>query len=144
MLPFFALKQRLATDTEVLRDDVRNVKRALTRTGYYEVPTYGITQFADGDTFSGIRRFQRDHGLRIDGVMEPGGPTERSLNAALSPENAPGNRATGAMRPGRAMKAPIFTLGQRLAPNTEVLRDDVSDVNRPSPGRATTRCPATA
>ena len=66
-----------------------------------------MTTFPDRDTFAGIRRFQDDHGLRVDGVMEPGGPTERSLNAELNPWYAPDDRATGVMEPGGAMESPM-------------------------------------
>ena len=47
MLPFFTLEHRLAPDTDVLEDDVLKVKTALTRTGYYELPSYGMTTFPD-------------------------------------------------------------------------------------------------
>ena len=29
--------------------------------------------------YDGIRKFQEDHGLAVDGIMKPGGPTEKKL-----------------------------------------------------------------
>lgn len=64
--------------------DVEKVKRALNRAGHYEVPDYGITPYPDRKLFEGIRSFQKDHRLRVDGVMKPDGETVTALNAKLS------------------------------------------------------------
>ncbi len=37
--------------------------------------------------FKGIKRFQKENGLKIDGLMKPDGPTERKLNDRLSAAN---------------------------------------------------------
>lgn len=52
--------------------------------GYY-APLDGAEPGAwvDSDLFAGIKKFQRDNGLKVDGLMRPGGPTERALNDAL-------------------------------------------------------------
>jgi cell wall-associated NlpC family hydrolase len=34
--------------------------------------------------FHGIEKFQKDHGLKVDQVVNPGGPTENALNQALA------------------------------------------------------------
>ncbi|MGE4528062.1 MAG: peptidoglycan-binding protein, partial [Rhodospirillaceae bacterium] len=41
-----------------------------------------------GDLFSGLRAFQQDNGLDVDGVMNPEGPTARKLGEVLA-ENRP-------------------------------------------------------
>ncbi len=82
MPPFFTLRQ-VVSQTRARPADVLNVKRALNRMGFYDVPDYGMTPYADRTMFDGIRRFQRANGLRVDGVMRRGHATERAMNDAL-------------------------------------------------------------
>ncbi|MBF0354999.1 MAG: peptidoglycan-binding protein [Alphaproteobacteria bacterium] len=64
--------------------DIVNAKRALLQLGYYQPPGGGaIGAWVDGPLFEGIRRFQRDNRLKVDGVMRPGGPTEAVMNRRL-------------------------------------------------------------
>lgn len=61
-------------------EDVLNVKRGLSSTGYYDMnqapePHGYITKEMD----EGIRQFQKDNGLRVDGYILPGGETENAL-----------------------------------------------------------------
>ena len=58
--------------------------RSLERLGYYERPEWGLGDFTDDRLFEGVRRFQKDNGLTVDGVMNPGGETERSLVPQLA------------------------------------------------------------
>lgn len=44
--------------------DVLQAKVALKRLGYYELPSYGITPYADSRMFAAISKFQSDHGLK--------------------------------------------------------------------------------
>ncbi|MEE8141278.1 MAG: peptidoglycan-binding domain-containing protein [Alphaproteobacteria bacterium] len=92
MPPFFTLRD-VVTQTRARPDDVVGVKRALNRMGFYDVPDYGMTPYADRTMFDGIRRFQRANGLRVDGVMQRGRATERAMNDGL--------RRASAERPGR-------------------------------------------
>ncbi|MCH6590819.1 MAG: peptidoglycan-binding protein [Proteobacteria bacterium] len=82
MPPFFTLRQ-VVSQTRARPADVLNVKRALNRMGFYDVPDYGMTPYPDGAMFEGIQRFQRANGLRVDGVMQRGHATERAMNDAL-------------------------------------------------------------
>ncbi len=82
MPPFFTLKE-VVDQTYAGPEDMLNVKRALNRMGFYDVPDYGMTPHADRTMFDGIRRFQRANGLRVDGVMQRGHATERAMNDAL-------------------------------------------------------------
>ena len=82
MPPFFILK-RVVSQTRARPADILNVKRALNRMGFYDVPDYGMTPYADRTMFDGIRRFQRANGLRVDGVMQRGHATERAMNDVL-------------------------------------------------------------
>ncbi len=71
------------SQTDAGPDDVVGVKRALNRMGFYDVPDYGMTPYADRTMFDGIRRFQRANGLRVDGVMQRGRATEHAMNDGL-------------------------------------------------------------
>ena len=82
MPPFFTLRQ-VVSQTRARPADVLDVKRALNRMGFYDVPDYAMTPYADQTMFDGIRRFQRANGLRVDGVMQRGHATERAMNDAL-------------------------------------------------------------
>ena len=75
----FALNQMLARNSGADPDDVLAVKGLLNRFGYYDEPDYGITPYPDGRLFDGIGRFQKDHGLEVDGWMQPGGETEAAM-----------------------------------------------------------------
>lgn len=65
-------------------DDILDTKLALMALDYYQ-PVAGTQPgaFVDNDLFAGIKSFQRDHGLKVDGLLRPGGETETTLNAAL-------------------------------------------------------------
>jgi hypothetical protein len=65
-------------------DDTLAAKRVLAQLGYYEVPDYGLTPYPDLPMFDSIRNFQRDIGLRDDGVIKPYDATETLLNEVLS------------------------------------------------------------
>ncbi len=43
-----------------------------------------MTPYPDTRMFDGLKAFQKENGLKIDGMMKPGGPTENTL-AARSP-----------------------------------------------------------
>lgn len=65
-------------------EDVRKVKSALDQLGYFDFrkepePHGYITREMD----SGIRRYQKERGLRIDGWLKPGGETESALKKDL-------------------------------------------------------------
>lgn len=73
------LNQSLSASSAVHPEDVVGVKTRLQREGYYDIPSYGLTPYPDSRLFEGIRKFQRDNGLAVDGVMNPGGETEQAL-----------------------------------------------------------------
>ena len=62
-------------------DDVIKTKSALAQTGHYQVPDFGITPYPDRPMIDGIKKFQQDNGLKVDGVMKPQGPTETTLGS---------------------------------------------------------------
>lgn len=60
-------------------DDIIKTKNALAQTGHYEVSSFGTTPYPDSPMIDGMKNFQKDNGLKVDGVMRPGGPTETAL-----------------------------------------------------------------
>lgn len=75
----------LATNGAGLEKDVRTLKIALNRLGYYQPhPETGITEISDKAMFAGLRRFQKNHGLSISGSIKPGDATLSALNIAIS------------------------------------------------------------
>ncbi|CAA7618392.1 hypothetical protein MTBLM5_260020 [Magnetospirillum sp. LM-5] len=84
-LNLFSLKEPMGTDYQVDPDDIVNTKTALNQLGYYPVPPErGIDDWTDDKMFQGIRSFQQDQGLKVDGFMRPGGPTEQTMNVELA------------------------------------------------------------
>jgi peptidoglycan hydrolase-like protein with peptidoglycan-binding domain len=62
-------------------DDVYGLKRALQRRGYYEpLPGVPFDGTMDRALDEGLRRFQQDRRLKVDGLATPGGETEAALN----------------------------------------------------------------
>ncbi|NFV82125.1 peptidoglycan-binding domain-containing protein [Magnetospirillum aberrantis] len=83
-MSWFKLKDPFGTNYRVDKGDLMNTKRALNQLGYYSIPANrGIDDWTDDATFDGIRRFQRDSGLKVDAFMRPGGPTEAAINQRL-------------------------------------------------------------
>lgn len=60
-------------------DDVVAVQRQLAQRGYYGQETDEPSGFIDRTLINGIRRYQDDNGLVVDGWLAPGGETERNL-----------------------------------------------------------------
>jgi hypothetical protein len=88
-MAWLKLKRPMDEYTSVDLSDIVPTKRALKQLGYYQPPIGNeLGAWVDNNLFDGIRRFQRDNRLRVDGVMKPGGPTETAINRQLS-GNAP-------------------------------------------------------
>ncbi len=82
------LNQPLAPDSAADETDVRRIKKALNRLGYYTpYDKTGITGMTDEHLFDAIKAFQRDHALPATGRLKPGDGTLDVLSDAL--ENAP-------------------------------------------------------
>ncbi len=68
----------VARNAPVGPGDVRRTKNALARSGFLSREIAG-GDFPSEGMFAGLKSFQRANGLREDGAMKPGGPTERLL-----------------------------------------------------------------
>ena len=60
------------------------MKRGLGSLGYWDEPAHGLNGIIDRALDTGIKDFQSDHELRVDGWMRPGGPTEGALRTRLA------------------------------------------------------------
>jgi hypothetical protein len=79
------LNQPLAPDSAADEYDVRRMKKALNRLGFY-MPYHkaGITGITDDDVFAGIRAYQTSRGLHATGQVKPDDETMEALNADLA------------------------------------------------------------
>lgn len=79
------LNSPFASDRSVDGNDVRFMKRALNRLGYYTPPAnIGITDIPDFDVFSALKKFQSSKGLMPTGTVKPGDATFKALTQALA------------------------------------------------------------
>jgi hypothetical protein len=90
------LSQPLSATSDADPDDVLSTKSALKQLGYYETPSYGLTPYPDQPLFDGIRAYQKDKGLTVDGYMLPNGETEQSVNLSLATSPRDGENAEAA------------------------------------------------
>lgn len=76
----------LAPDSAAGDFDVRQLKKALNRLGFYTPPhnDIGITGLTDNDLFSAIRTYQAARGLPVTGQVKPDDETLGALNADLA------------------------------------------------------------
>ncbi len=64
--------------------DVRQMKKALNRLGYYQpYEKTGITDIPDRAVFEALKTFQKDQGLRPTGDVRPNDEMIRALNSAV-------------------------------------------------------------
>ncbi|MDA0998048.1 MAG: peptidoglycan-binding protein, partial [Proteobacteria bacterium] len=67
----FQLTSTLASNATADEDDTVAAKQAFGQLGYYQTPSYGLTPYPDQGLFDGIKKFQKDNDLTVDGVMQP-------------------------------------------------------------------------
>lgn len=80
---FLHLAEPLRRDAAAREGDVIALKAALARLGLYRDPDGAITPVPDGDLFRAVETFQRSRRLKADGIVNPGGETERALAQEL-------------------------------------------------------------
>lgn len=79
----FRLRSTLSASAHTNETDIQNAKRVFGSLGYIPPSTRQPSNRPNDALFNGIRRFQSDHGLKRDGVMKPGGETERAISTLL-------------------------------------------------------------
>ena len=79
------LSQPFAPNSAAAPFDVLQVKKGLNRLGYYTpLATTGITDIPDTAVFSALKKFQKDFGLSVTGIINPNDATLRLLNLEIS------------------------------------------------------------
>jgi len=96
----FRLKNPLGLAYTMDEDDVLKTKVALRDLGHMTPPDYGLTAYPDRPMIEGILDFQKANGLKVDGVVKPGGPTERRLGAVQAASGAGRSRHTRGIAEG--------------------------------------------
>lgn len=85
MFDFLKLKKEVSESTaDIDSDDVVSVKTKLKGLGHYKEPKWGVDKIVDNGMFEGIRNFQKEKGLKVDGIMKPEGETEGKINEVLN------------------------------------------------------------
>lgn len=80
----FALKEPFARDRSTDGGDVRLMKQALNRLGYYTPPAgSGITDIPDSAVFVALKKFQGDKGVPLTGTVKPGDVTVQAFKKEL-------------------------------------------------------------
>lgn len=76
------LSKPFAANSAVDEFDVRQMKKALNRLGYYQpYEKTGITGIPDEGVFSALKSFQKDQGLQATGTARPGDETVTKLSS---------------------------------------------------------------
>ncbi len=85
------INKKLARNAKSELDDTIKIKSALTVLGHYDDSKTGLSPFADDDLFVAINDFQKEHKLKVDGVINPKGETETTINKKLKQDKKAGN-----------------------------------------------------
>lgn len=98
------------------RPDVAKVETFLDRTGQLDlITTDGPTGYYGSRVDQGIRRFQKDNALKVDGLVKPEGPTIQRLGTVLlQPMDAPARGSTAEATPD-VQRASV--VGRTFAPS---------------------------
>lgn len=79
------LSQPFVANGKVDEFDVKQMKKALNRLGYYQpYEKVGITGIADMGVFDALKTFQKDQGLLATGSAKPNDESVRALNKEIS------------------------------------------------------------
>jgi len=80
----FSVGNTISQSSNTDPNDLLNTKNARAQIGDYQVPDYGITDIPDMGMIDGLKSFQQKNGLKVDGILKPGGPTERKIGETLA------------------------------------------------------------
>lgn len=85
----YRLKKKIDPTSSADLDDVFVTKKRLNSLGLYNIPDYGLTPWPDKLLFDGIKQYQKQNGLRSDGIMKPSGETELHMLSSDIPDRSP-------------------------------------------------------
>lgn len=74
------IKKTVGQNYKTDESDVLQIKIALKQRGFYDVPAYGLTPYADKALFDGIKKFQAVAGLNPTGIVRPNDKTVKALS----------------------------------------------------------------
>lgn len=77
------IKKTIGANYNAEGEDVLRVKSLLNNHGFYEIPSYGLTPYPDGELFRSIKSFQENMGLKVSGVIRPEDKTDKFLDKLL-------------------------------------------------------------
>jgi hypothetical protein len=102
----FHLSSAVSRSHKLEEDDILRTKFALKDIGYYDEPEYGMTPYSDERMFDSIKKFQKDKGLEVDGVMYPQGETAATIGKMIAEPwrpkpQVPGTPNTDPIDPGK-------------------------------------------
>lgn len=91
---YFTFGSPVGRDSVNAREDVLRAQTLLSHAGYFDMErTEGPTGWYGKPLELGIRKFQKDNGLTVDGYMEPGGETlsalEQQFGGTFAPHKPP-------------------------------------------------------
>lgn len=66
-------------------NDIMVTKRSLQRFGHYEPWDGQLNENTDNELFDGIEIFQKERGLKVDGIIQPDGETALEFGRLLAP-----------------------------------------------------------
>ncbi|MEM9469265.1 MAG: peptidoglycan-binding protein [Pseudomonadota bacterium] len=75
----FKIKSTIAENSQSDLDDQAIIKTAMTTLGYYDDSDTGLNPYADRKLFHSVKDFQKDNNLKVDGVIKPDGPTQKTI-----------------------------------------------------------------
>lgn len=145
----FRVKKTIGSSWNVDEDDVVKTKTALKKTGDYKAPEWGVTGYPDQSMFDGLKSFQKREGLQVDGVMKPGGPTEKRLAQKTAAQPATGWGASGTSASNRAgqsnqqpegrghpdkVRGPTDWSGIKMTTGPSFPSEDTSEIGQELPG----------
>ncbi len=87
----FKLSKRIARDVSTDPEDTAVVKFAMTSLGFYDDKDTGLSPYADDKLFHSIKSFQKKNELKVDGIINPDGPTQAKIKKNLQNDQKAGN-----------------------------------------------------
>ena len=104
-------------------DDVLATDNAMREAGIYKPPypyDSGPARYLHEPMVEAVENLQMENRLKVDGYLNPGGPTERAIN----------NRLLGKPRGAGLLYEPIEPISARVGSGMENRRDDVRAIQR--------------
>lgn len=77
------------SSSHATEEDTLAVKKALIGMGLYNIPSYGLTPYADKAMFDGIKQFQKENNLFPTGEIRRGDETHRLFNEKQKRKKTP-------------------------------------------------------